>query len=363
MPERLATTLASALALTQPLPYLPLSSLPTPVERLTRAGDALGIDQLYIKRDDQSGALYGGNKVRKLDFLLGEARALGKQAVITLGAIGSNHVLATSLYARAHGFEPMAQQYPQPLNAHVLDNLRALSTTQPTLRLLAHPVEAPFRLFQDRLRAWMTHHPEAYYIPAGGSSALGALGYVEAAFELRAQIDRGELPEPDVIIVTAGTCGTLAGLLLGARLAGLKAQIIGARVVDRVVTNSATTAHLANQSAALLARHGARGMPKLRRGDVTIWQDTFGEAYGEPTDEARAAIAMMADGHGLRLDGTYTGKTFSGIMTHRDALRAKVVLYWHTLSGVDLGPLTTSANIQRDLPPAYHPFFDQEVSA
>lgn len=341
------------------LPHVDLATLPTPLEHEQRLGELVGVPNLWVKRDDQTGTLYGGNKVRKLAFLLGDAKDKGARDVLTLGAIGSNHVLATALYAREHGLGIAAQQFPQPITDHVLQNLRALSTTRPELELVGHPIALPFTMFKRQLMAWLNRRDATYYIPGGGSNAVGTLGYVDAALELRAQIDQGLAPEPDAIFVTAGTCGTIAGLALGLKMAGLSSHIYAVRVVDRVVTNIMQVLKLVKQTRDVLMRHGLTNLPDVSRSDVTFLHDYIGKDYGYPTAQAMRAIETAQEGAGLHLEPTYTGKTFGALMAERVGLEleGKQVLYWHTLNGVDLTPRIEQADVIRDLPKAYHEFF------
>ena len=329
------------------LPHVSLATLPTPVEAWRALGQELGLSKLYGKRDDRSGQLYGGNKVRKLEFLLGEVLAQGRREVITIGAVGSNHVLATCLYARALGLSPAAQHYPQPMTQHVVDNLRALSTTRPELRLLGHPAALPFELFRERLKAWLKERPQLAYIPAGGSSGVGALGYVSAAFELAAQVERGELPEPEAIFVTAGTCGTVAGLALGLRMAKLRSRVIGVRVVDRVVCNQANITRLITQCIQRLREVGVHPLPQAAQCQVTLLHDHFGAAYGVPTAEGIHAMRLAHERQGVSLDPTYTSKTMAALIAQRHALklRDEAVLFWHTLSSVDLSERIAQADL------------------
>lgn len=346
------------------LAHTPLGQWPTPVERLSAMGVASGIPALYIKRDDLSGSLYGGNKVRKLEFIFGDALARGYERVVTIGAIGSHHILATSIYARELGMAPVALQFQQPLNDHVRHNLLALSTTQPELHLLAHMVGLPFAIFIQKVRDWRDDHPEAYYIPGGGSSPLGALGYVSAGLELAAQVRAGECPEPDVIFVTTGTGGTYVGLLLGCRLGGLRSKIVAVRVVDRLVSNTANILQLAHRTAHILSEAGVPDVPRLTPSDVTILDDYFGEDYGVATVGGLRAIDEMKRVEDLKLEPTYTGKTFAGLLAERArmGLSDKNVLYWHTLSSVDLSPRVAAAQPERDLPADYLPFLATEAA-
>lgn len=339
------------------LPYVKLASTPTPVERLESLGAELGIPSLWIKRDDKSGTLYGGNKVRKLEFILAQALHQGYEQVWTVGALGSHHVLATSLYARELGLGPKALHFPQPLTRHVQQVLTALSTTRPELELIESKSAIPGALIKARLKEWLAQQDDPFFIPGGGSAPEGVLGYINAAFELARQIDEGLLPCPDVIYVAAGTCGTLAGLILGAQMAELPTQIIGVRVVDKVVANSLLTANLANRAAKILRSYDVSA-PTIQASQVQILDDFIGPGYGEPAPFGQSALKKARKSAALALDPTYTAKTFAGLIEHvRQSLRPpRNILYWHTLNSVDLSPLYAQAQIERDLPPAYLKF-------
>lgn len=340
------------------IPHKALATLPTPVQHLAHLGQALEIPNLYIKRDDQSGPIYGGNKVRKLEFIFGEAIAQGYKEVVTLGAVGSHHVLATCLYARELGLTPAAHHFPQPITPHVLDNLRALSTTQPDLTLVGHPVALPFHQFKRNLMGWLDKRPKTYYIKGGGSSITGVLGYVNAAFELADQIDTGDLPCPDEIYVAAGTNGTLAGLILGLKMAHVPTKVIGVRVVDRIVTNAANVLAMTNATSLRLQKEGIPA-PMVTPNDFELLDAYFGKGYGEPTEQGAHVQKLMLDQESITLDPTYTAKAFSAIPGERDTrhLAAKNVLYWHTLNGIDLSERIAQADPIRDLPDDYHAFF------
>ncbi len=343
---------------TRALDHIELASLPTPVDHQQELGAELGLAGLWIKRDDKTAPLYGGNKVRKLEFLLGHALAQGRNAVWTVGAIGSHHVLATCLYARQAGLDPHALHFPQPLTDHVREVLRALSTTRPQLELASSKNTMPIKLAKRRVSEWLSRTENPYYIPGGGSAPRGVLGYVNAALELARQIDNGELPVPDVIFVAAGTCGTLAGLELGCRLAELPCRVVGVRVVDKVLANPLVTANLANRAGKLLAEHGV-SVPKIRASDIEMIDKYFGPGYGQQTPEGMAAIKLARSYSDIELDPTYTAKAFAGLMQY-DAgsqRQMKNMLYWHTLSSSDLSELVNKADIDSNLPAEYQQFF------
>lgn len=342
------------------LPRVEFAHLPTPVEPLERLGEHLGLPDLHVKRDDQSGTLYGGNKVRKLEYLLGEAIDQGHREVWTVGAIGSHHVLATCIYARQQGLEPGALHFPQPLTDHVRKNLYALSTTRPELTLVTNRAQIPVEVMRTKIREWLSRHPEVYYIPGGGSSPTGVLGYVNAALELAEQIEAGQLAEPSAIFVAAGTCGTLAGLTLGMNLAGLETRLYGVRVVDRLISNKPMVARLARKTAARLEEVGISGVPTITKDDFELLHDYFGPDYGVPTDAGGEAIELAERLEGLHLEPTYTGKAMSGLIGERERLadREGPVLYWHTLNGADLSDRIAGATPHADLPAEYAQFLE-----
>ena len=344
---------------TESLAHLEIADLPTPVDELERLGAEVGNGRLWVKRDDLTARRYGGNKVRKLEFLLADAIEQDHRRVWTVGAIGSHHVLATSLYARQFDLMPHALHFPQPVTDHVRQVLRALSTTRPRLELVGTKEAVPVKMVKQRVKEWLSKADDPYYIPGGGSSPRGALGYVNAAFELARQVDNGELPTPDVIFVAAGTCGTLAGLTLGARLAELPSRVVGVRVVDKILANPMVAANLANRTGKLLADCGV-DVPKIRASDIEIIDEQFGPGYGKETPEGEAAIELFDAFSDIELDPTYTAKTFAGLMQYEDPDNRPVnnVLYWHTLSGADLGDLVAGADVDADLPDAYSRFFD-----
>jgi 1-aminocyclopropane-1-carboxylate deaminase/D-cysteine desulfhydrase-like pyridoxal-dependent ACC family enzyme len=337
------------------LSYVPLGRFPTPIRRLEEVGIALKSPNVFVKDDSLTGPLYGGNKVRKLEFLLGDAIDQGYDTVWTVGAVGSHHVLATCIYARSLDLQCGALHVPQPVTDHVRKNLLALSTTNADLTLATDKARLAVHLFKAKLRAWLATKPEAYYIPGGGSSMLGVLGYLNAAFELAAQIGRGEVPAPDVIYVAAGTCSTLAGLILGTKLAGLECRVVGVRVVETYITNRSTVVRLVNGCAAHLEALGLVNTPRIRNQDVEMVSEFFGKGYGIATDAGLSACALAAQ-DGLNLEPTYTAKAFSALAA-REEQTQRTVLYWHTLSGVDLSERIAKGSIDA-LPTGYHGFFD-----
>jgi 1-aminocyclopropane-1-carboxylate deaminase/D-cysteine desulfhydrase-like pyridoxal-dependent ACC family enzyme len=340
--------------LTERVPWLPLGSFPTRVERVK--GLAPPSVELWIKRDDESGTVYGGNKVRKLEFLLGAARAASAQRLVTLGAIGSHHVLATAIYGTRAGFSVDAVVFPQPVTDHVREQLladvAAGASLFPTLSYAGVPLQL-CRRRSGRDVAW---------VPPGGSSPVGTLGYVSAGLELLRQIADRELPVPDLVYVALGSCGTAAGLLVGLAgapsLPGLPATVVGVRVVDRVVSNAGATRRLARRTAKLLASHGVDWFNHCQLPSLRVEHRFFGGAYGRRTAAATTAVARAAAA-GLRLDPTYTGKAMAALLADADAgeLDGKRVLFVNTFNSVDLAPLVAAASAS-SLPPRLRRHFD-----
>ncbi len=338
------------------VPIEPIASLPTPVEQMKGMRDATGLD-IWVKRDDASGALYGGNKTRKLEFLFGDAKAQGKREVWTVGAIGSHHVLATCIWARHLGMECSALHFPQPITPHVIKNLKALSTTHPKLTLIGHKTGLPAALFKVKLKEWLSTGENIYYIPGGGSSPMGAIGYVNAAFELVRQFEELGEPFPEIIVVAAGTAGTYAGILLGLRWLGLSTRVVGVRVVERFICNKPMVVHLANQTADLLRSYGAPKVPSITMSDVELDHNQLGEGYGLQTPQGLKAIELARETHDLTLEPTYTAKAFGSILSHQKQWKGKRVLYWHTLNGADLTPLVEQYD-PSGLPDSYQDFLE-----
>ena len=311
---------------------------PTPVESVSVSGG-----ELWVKRDDRTHEVYGGNKVRKLEWLLSDALARGAKRVVTIGAVGSHHVLATTYFGTKVGLEVEAVLVPQPATDHAMDVLRAGLG----LGLRAFPVS--WRAQVPLATTWRALHG-AHVIPVGGSNALGAMGYVSAASEFAQQVRQGDLPEPDVCVVALGSGGTAAGLAAGFEAEGLKTSVVGVCVADPPELLEMASMRLAR--ACLDRTDGAarRRFASLR--SRLIFDRRFlGPGYGRATPEGEAAVAVARDSAGLELDPTYTAKTFAAALARTRESRDKVVLYWHTLSSAPMQPLLADAPPLADVPP------------
>lgn len=317
---------------------LRLADLPTPVARLDRLGRAVGHSQLYIKRDDLTSARYGGNKPRKLEFLLADALRRGARTLVTMGALGSNHLLATAIHGRAAGLRTVGVVFPQPLSEHVQHNLWADRAVGVELVRTASKYLLPVAVARTLLRLRLSEGRAPALIPGGGSNALGALGFVSAGLELGEQVAAGELPEPEAIFVALGTGGTAAGLALGLRLAGLSSRVVAVRVIDRLLANRPRLLSRLGAAARLCHSRDGRPPPGRLGDNLEIEHGFIGGGYGEPTPAGASAMRLFAGEEGLRLEPTYTAKTAAAFLARAGRARGPL-LYWHTLSSADLGDL------------------------
>lgn len=312
--------------------------IPTPLVLAEEVSRAVGCE-VWVKRDDQTHPRYGGNKVRKLGPLLALARRDGVTHVLTLGAAGSHHVLATAVHGAAQGFVVEAALAPQRRSAHVEAMLRASSSQAARI----HPCRSfPGALATVALRAAALRASGARprIIPFGGSNAVGASGYLDAQVELAGQLAALGVPAPDAQVCALGSGGTLAGLLAGCGLAGGRAEVWGVRVAPSFATPAWRVATLAR--AALRLRGGDGRCPTARFFDGAI-----GAGYGIATDDGRRAAELFAR-DGLTLDDTYTAKAAAGLIAIA-RLHPRRYLFWHTLSSSPMGPLLGEAPVAASL--------------
>jgi len=251
---------------------------PTPVRELR--------DGLWLKDDGAFGAGgWGGNKVRKLEWLLGKAQADGRKRILTFGGRGTNWGLATALYGRAHGIETMLVLVDQPMTLHVVEQFQRIRGSAAKIHLVGGKRRAA------ALAPWLwARHGRPWILPAGGSTPLGAVGYVAAGLEIGAQVRAGALPEPDRLVVAVGTGGTLAGLIVGLQAAGLRTRAHGVVVNDKLRLDADRIAVLAQRCARLLRKQGADlGVLDLGEDAFTLTRDYLGAGYGHPLPGADPA--------------------------------------------------------------------------
>lgn len=313
-----------------------LGRYPTPVERLLTRGKS----ELWVKRDNLTNGAYGGNKVRKLEGILAELRARGVRRLVTVGAAGSHHVLATAYFGRRIGLEVEAVLVPQPRTGHAVDILRASVglgvRAFPVRRWSAVPWAVALRVARG-----------ARYVPLGGSSVTGAMGYAKAARELLFQVESGAIPEPSVCVVALGSGGTAAGLAAGLAASSLATRVLGVCVSHPAWALRLAARRIAGGCASRLDAGGERraGGPRL-----TFTASFIGPGYGRESPATRLA-QEASERYGLALDPTYTAKAFAASLAELDRRSStrSIVLYWHTLSSAPLAPLLRHAPSESDL--------------
>ena len=301
---------------------LPLGVLPTPLEPLARLSEALGGPQIWVKRDDLTGLALGGNKTRKLEYILHHALAEGADCIISAGAIQSNHCRQTAAAAARLGLEchlVLGGHEPEQVNGNLLlDKL-----------LGAHIHWAgEKRKGEDipQLAATLKHQgKKPYVVPYGGSNLYGALGYANAVLELAKQTEQRFTH----MAFASASGGTHAGVLAGTRLVGMEAQVLGIRIDKNEGPNgfADTVLALANQTATKL------GIEPFDAGHVLLNADYLGGGYAIIGETEREAIHLLAKTEGILLDPVYTGRAMAGLI---DLVRRghfsqdDKVLFWHT---------------------------------
>lgn len=279
-------------------PRIPLAVLPTPIQKLENISRILGTN-VYIKRDDMTGIGLGGNKVRKLEFLLADAKNKGAEIVFTTGGAQSNHAMLTAACCKKLGMTPiliLKKRGVTDRKGNIL--LEYLMNTD--VRFLDTGDSAD--VYREMDRVGQESGKVYYKIPTGGSNALGALGYVNCVKEISEQTDI----KFDYICCAEGSGGTHAGVAMGAKLFMPKTKVIG-MMVDTDPFEEITT-NIMKGLAELLE------LDFVPTVDDVHLVDVCGAGYAIPSPEGNAAIRMMAENEGLFLDPVYTGKAFGGII-------------------------------------------------
>jgi D-cysteine desulfhydrase family pyridoxal phosphate-dependent enzyme len=320
------------------LPRVALATLPTPLTEAAGLREALGgarrCPRILLKRDDLTGLALGGNKARKLEFLIADARRLGATTIVTTGAVQSNHARMTAAAARVAGLEvtlALTTRDPDPPRQgnYLLDRLFGarvhLIPAGPDPRLAVAPDEEQrVREIVDEMRA---RGERPYVIPVGGSSGVGALGYVFGTRELVEQLDAMALT-PTRLYYASGSRGTQAGLELGWRLFSPPYRLHGIAVSGGEEEKRARAARIATEAAAL-----AGAAIVIAPDELSTNQDFIGAGYGVPTPGGLEAIHLLAERDGVLLDPTYTSKAMAALIAHvraGDIGPAETIVFLHT---------------------------------
>jgi D-cysteine desulfhydrase len=313
-PERLTRKIRAALA------PCSLGLWPTPLEPAPALAAELGLEALWLKREDRSSPRYGGNKVRGLEFLL--AGAPRGSVFVTTGGTGSTHCLATAVHAAAVACRAALAQFPQPDT----DASRAVAAACAAHAALVVRARTRAGLPLAVFAAWRgaRRFGPRRWIPGGGAHPRAVAGQLLGALELA-----GQLPAPpEAIVAPLGTGGTVAGLLLGIATLGWPTQVVAVRVAPALIANRWRTLRLARRARGVLARSGVALAPP--RSPVVV-DGLGGRGYGDATVEGEAARRLAA-GHGLLLDSSYGAKAFA-LLLARDRREVRRVVFWHTFGG------------------------------
>lgn len=308
------------MSLLERFPRYMLGHWPTPLERL----DRLGPPELWIKRDDCTGLAAGGNKTRKLEFHLGKALAEGAERVATFGALQSNHARQTAAACAKAGLRCdliLSRAVPKDDHAYTRSGNLLLDGLFGANVHVADNAEEVVRI----LSGIETEGEQLFVIPPGGSDVTGTLGYVIAAFEIKEQSDEAGA-EFDRIVVAASTCGTAAGLIVGASIAGLDSIVDVVCVYEPADDTADTLRSLLTETSAEL------GVEVPSEDRWTITDSELGEGYGITTEASRSALAHMASEEGILLDPVYTSKAFAYLLSAASGRRSsdERVLFVHT---------------------------------
>ena len=310
------------------VPFRALVHAPTKVEACTAIEPWLGRGGVFQKRDDQVSPLYGGNKVRRFEYLLADAEARGARHLITAGGLASTQVMATILFGRGAGFAVTAAFFDQPVTRFAREALLTDAAGGGTLVYGGGYVMTALRTIQA-----LRSVEKPYLILPGASNPLALLGYVDAMLELGEQVRRGEAPQPDVIVVPAGSGGTLAALAVGAAILRWDVLLVGVRITDLIACNRVTIGFLVGALRRFLGRRAAAAkrirMDKVR---VAIHHGAIGRGYGYATPAAIEAMPEVERLLGVPGEITYSGKGLVGLRAVAAAHPGKTILYWHTLS-------------------------------
>ncbi|MHA1338977.1 MAG: 1-aminocyclopropane-1-carboxylate deaminase/D-cysteine desulfhydrase [Promethearchaeota archaeon] len=350
------------------LPWIKLTELPTPIKKLQNLASKIGVDSLYIKQDDICNPVYGGNKPRKFEFVLADILKKNRRNIITMGGTGTNHGLAQTILCRQ--VEKMKNiklnsyvfMFDQTLTEHVRKNLLLEQYYGSKLIYCNSMISCIFKMLFKYIFT-----PKCYFVWPGASRPLGTIGFVNAAYELKSQIDEGIIPEPDYIFVPVGSTGTSAGLLLGCELLNLKTKIYGVAVTELQFSSAKKVVDLAYNTWKFMIKND-KNIPIINKKSLfrrlIVNTNFFGGAYGLPTKEGIEAIKLLKETENLDFEPTYTGKTLAALIDfvqkNKNDLKEKTILYWNTLNSRKHDKEIQSVDYH-SLPRDFHKYFDGTI--
>jgi len=292
--------------LLEKLPRITLGFLPTPLEEASRLSAKLGGPRIFIKRDDLTGLALGGNKVRKLEFMMADAKQKGADVIITTGSSQSNHACLTSAAARMLGMDSILV-LEKGVHIETQGNLLLDNLFGAEIKLVDDGSLVP-KIMEEVAADLRSQGHNPYLIPMGASCPLGAVGYVNAVAEICEQLDKQEL-KVQYLFVAAGSCGTMAGLTVGAKYFQAPFQLIGISTGRKKEELAVKVSNLANETAQLLGMNIT-----FTPSEITIYDEYVGKGYGIPTAQAIEAIRLLAHTQAIILDPVYTAKVMAGVI-------------------------------------------------
>jgi D-cysteine desulfhydrase len=282
-----------------------------------------------MKRDDLVSSLYGGNKVRRYEFVLADAKAKGRKRIVTVGGIASTQVMATALFGKKLDFDVRAVLFEQPVTRFAQTSIKGFAASGAELIYGGGYVGTI-------VRAWRAYHREKdnYFIMPGAANALANIGYVDAMLELAGQVERGEMPRPDVIVLPTGSSGTLAALALGAAHLGWNTEILGVRITTALASNRLMVNTIVRATDRFLAARTPRWRRMSSRVNYTLYGGALGKGYGHPTPAAVEGASRLESLTGKTGEVTYSGKALAALhdLATTPAYADKTILLWNTLS-------------------------------
>ncbi len=343
------------------IPWLDLADLPTPVIRLKNLAAHFSTPHLYIKNDGLTQQPVGGNKIRKLELLFADALAKNVRHIITFGCAGSNHATSTAYHSKTLGLSTTLLLCDQPNSATVRNNL-LIDYVSGAEMIACGSFEYQELRALSALHTFMQATQRdgqfPYLIPTGASCPLGGIGYVNAIFELKEQIDQGLIPEPDYIYCAAGSVGTVAGMLVGLRAAGLKTTLIPVGVEPNNTYEQDTIKLAQDINGILHERDASFPLFALTNNDITFNMTLIGPDYGVLLPETHSALQLFATKEHISLDQTYTGKAAAALIADlqtKPELHDKVILFWNTFG---IQEQTFKADEYKQMPLGFHTYFE-----
>lgn len=303
------------------VPRLSLGEFPTPLKKIHLHNGCY----FWFKDDGLSSSLYGGNKVRKLEYLLAEAKQSHATRLITYGDYGSHNLLACALFGKKLGFSLDIITFPSPDGYSTENSLSIYEKLNANIITTKNMITASIHALKLRKKG-------SYLIPLGSSSPLSTLGYVKAGLELNAQIQEGILPPPKKIYVALGTTGTVAGLLIGLTLAELPTCVVAVRTIEPIIANKFRLSRLVLGALNHLQLPKSFYKAAMNRLEY-IDGNWLGKGYGYATPESQKAVELMVK-IDVDLEPVFTGKTMAAMLNQLSEYPCGELLFWNTHSRI-----------------------------